>query len=44
MRKVGEGKIKESTLLYSGFWGLSRHFNYVGAFFFFEKSSQPLAA
>eukprot|EP00127_Corallochytrium_limacisporum_P005854 Clim_evm19s213 gene=Clim_evmTU19s213 len=25
-----DGKIRESSLLYSGFWGWSRHFNYVG--------------
>ena len=28
--QVADGSWKESTLLTSGFWGLSRHFNYVG--------------
>eukprot|EP01121_Diplochlamys_sp_Union-15-3_P017616 TRINITY_DN6239_c0_g1_i1.p1 TRINITY_DN6239_c0_g1~~TRINITY_DN6239_c0_g1_i1.p1 ORF type:complete len:463 (-),score=42.21 TRINITY_DN6239_c0_g1_i1:22-1410(-) len=28
--KTGDGKIRTSILLTSGFWGLSRHFNYVG--------------
>jgi 7-dehydrocholesterol reductase len=27
---TGDGKFRESPLLASGFWGLSRHFNYVG--------------
>jgi 7-dehydrocholesterol reductase len=28
--ETGDGKFRESPLLASGFWGLSRHFNYVG--------------
>lgn len=28
--KTGDGQTRTSTLLVSGWWGLSRHFNYVG--------------
>ena len=32
--KSGDGKTHKSILLCSGFWGISRHFNYVGDMIF----------